>query len=90
MLQKLFTVEYFFKNTACKTTYTVQYEVHETGTDPTPNQSVEWNCSTQHSTLAICARTHQTSRTGQTELQSTPVATTNTNIHEYQSNAAFL
>jgi len=41
MLQKLFTVEYFFKNTACKTTYTVQYEVHETGTDPTPNQSVE-------------------------------------------------
>jgi hypothetical protein len=89
-LQRLFTVEYFFKNIACRITYTVQYEVHKTGNDLTLNQNADWNFSTQHSTVAICARTHQTSRTGQTELQSTTVATTITNIHEYQSNAAFL
>ena len=90
MLRRVFKVEFFFLNIACRTTYTVQYEVYETGNDLTLNQSAYCNCSTQHSTLAICARTHQTSRTGQTELQSTPVATTNTNIHKYQSNAAFL
>jgi len=46
MLQRLFTVEYFFFNIACRTTYIVQYEMHETGNDLTLNQSADWNCST--------------------------------------------
>jgi hypothetical protein len=31
----------FFFNTACRTIYTVPYEVHETGNDLTLNQSAE-------------------------------------------------
>jgi len=42
MLQRLFTVEYiYFFNIACRTTYNVQYEVHETGNDLTLNQSAD-------------------------------------------------
>lgn len=64
MLRRLFTVEHFFKYIVSRTTYTVQYEMHEIGNDLTLNpptetavhDTVHWQFAREHSRSIALAR----------------------------------